>query len=95
MPKRYKLDLHNFKPIDYGLLEIELEFKLDSFLRPLLNLKSCKIEIVVGKGLNSKRFINGKNPLRFYTEKYLQKLNLDYKEGGYFEGQDGVLIVHW
>jgi hypothetical protein len=59
---------------------------LDRFLNPFLNSKSGnqnrKIEIVVGRGLNSNTFIDGKNPLRFYTEMYLHKTGFDWKNNG-------------
>jgi hypothetical protein len=92
--KVYKLDLHNFKPNGFSVQK-DLEEILDRFFSPLMPLESCRIELIVGKGINSKRFINKKNPLRYYTEIYLQKLNLNFREGGFLNGQDGVIIVEW
>ncbi len=34
--------------------------------------KKIKLGIIVGKGNGSKRLINGKNPLRYWTETYLK-----------------------
>jgi hypothetical protein len=89
------LDLHYFRASDYSSMERELEHKLDNFIHPFLNLNNCRFEIIVGKGHNSKNLIQGKNPLRYYTESYLNKMGLSYRDGGYFEGQEGVLVVEW
>ncbi len=77
----------------------ELVFKqIDSFLYPLFKNKNSqlnqKVKIIIGKGINSKNKIQGKAPIRYYTELYLNKLGIVYKEGDYFDGQDGVLIFY-
>jgi|688.fasta_scaffold157733_3 hypothetical protein len=82
--KSLNLRGHRFQ--DLSNLENEIEIVLDRFLNPFLNSKSGnqnrKIEIVVGRGLNSNTFIDGKNPLRFYTEMYLHKTGFDWKNNG-------------
>lgn len=94
--KTYKLDLHNLKLTGFSLEE-ELKRKLDSFFSPLLPMPSCKVELVVGRGVNTnpKNFINGQNPLKFYTKKYLQKMDLSFTEGDMLNYNDGVLVVWW
>lgn len=88
------LDLHN---LGFGsFLEVEevVFGELDRFLYPFLSgKKSGQVRIIVGRGLNSKRRIEGRNPMRYYTEKYLKNVGLTWRDGGYFDGQDGVLII--
>lgn len=76
-------------------LATEVELSLDNFLRPYLHRNQVRLRIVVGKGTRSQVLIAGKNPLRHYTELYLQKMNLPFREGREWEGQAGVLIVEW
>lgn len=77
----YSLNLRGVKFQDLSNLQDEVELELDRFLTPFLTSKSSnrKITIVVGRGLNSTRLIEGKNPLRFYTEQYLQKLGMNWR----------------
>jgi Smr domain len=74
-------------------IQQEVEVLLDRFLLPYMNKKNITLRIVVGKGINSNTNINGKNPLRFYTEQYLKSLGFNYRNGSYNEGQEGVIIV--
>lgn len=87
----------NLRSIRFDLgsdLGFQVEAIIDAFITPhLIQNKGQKLCLIVGKGTNSKQFINGKNPLRYYTESYLQKLNLKFENGGYGEGQEGVILV--
>lgn len=87
-------------------LKESVELKLDKFIRPFLfrqngnfnnnvhgNTK-MELKIIVGKGNNSAHFIDGKNPLRYFVENYLEKLGLNWKNAGYFDGQEGVILVN-
>lgn len=77
------LDLHHLKFNSPYEIEEKIYHKLDNFLHPFLkkhtSSHTIKVEIVVGKGLNSTNFIEGKNPLRFYVEKYLNKLGIEWQ----------------
>jgi hypothetical protein len=79
--REYTLNLRNHVFLDLSNLQNEVELALDQFLKPFIksNSKTRKITIIVGRGLNSARFISGKNPLRFYTEVYLGKTGFDWK----------------
>ncbi len=72
------LDLHDYHFGNYTIFETELNNVLDKFLAPHLNKPNFQVKIIVGRGLNSTRFINKKNPLRYYTEQYLDQLKLEY-----------------
>lgn len=87
------LNLRQHKFVDLSHLQSEIEVILDQFLAPCLNRSRFCVTIIVGKGANSKRFINGKNPLRYYTEQYLKKLGLPFRNGQFHEGQEGVIVV--
>ena len=76
-------------------LQQEVEGYLDRFLRPHLYRERVILRIVVGKGINSSTYIQGTNPLRHYTERYLRRLGLAYRNGQLWEGQEGVIIVEW
>jgi hypothetical protein len=78
---RHTLNLRSTKFYDLGNLQNEVEMILDKFLRAFLLSKHSKpiLFIIVGRGLNSKTFINDKHPLRFYTENYLDKVGLFWK----------------
>lgn len=94
MPTIPELDLHKYRPSDPLFIQADIENLLDKFLTPfLIKTKALEVRIVVGKGLRSSRSINGKNPLRFYVENYLNGLGLNYKDAGYYDGQEGVIIV--
>lgn len=72
--------------------------RLDTFIYPYLILKKADyidLRIIVGKGLSSRNSIEGKNPVRYYTEKYLEQLQIEWRDGGYFEGQEGVIVVRF
>ncbi len=71
----------------------EIELVLDKFIAPLLQRQGISAKIIVGKGMNSSTFIDGKHPLRYYTECYLSKLGLYWKNGFLTEGKEGVIVV--
>jgi len=94
MPSIPELDLHKYRPSDPLFIQADIENLLDKFLTPfLVKPKAAQVRIVVGKGLRSKRSIAGKNPLRFYVENYLNGLGLQYADAGYYDGQEGAIVV--
>lgn len=74
-------------------IENTVETYLDSQIHPFLMRSNYQIRIVVGKGIGSKKLFGGKNLLRVLTENYLRKLDLAWRNGNHFEGQEGVIIV--
>lgn len=95
MPNIPELDLHKYRPQDPLFIQSDIENLLDRFLTPfLVKPKADTLRIIVGKGLRSTRLIAGKNPLRHYVENYLNGLGLNYKDAGYYDGQEGVIIVY-
>jgi hypothetical protein len=65
---------------DVQFMRSEIEQALDKFLLPFLRSnKNQKVEIIVGRGLNSNFFIEGKHSSLYYTEIYLNKLGLDWR----------------
>lgn len=88
-----ELNLRNTQFQNSNHIQQEVEHLVDSFVRPFLQQRNMALRIIVGKGVNSKRFINGKNPLRYYTENYLNILGLNWRNGQQWEGQEGVVIV--
>lgn len=87
------LDLHNFQASDWQFFESELFQKLDEFIYQHSRSKINKVAIVVGKGLSSRRLIEGKNPLRYYTEQYLNQTALEWTNADHFSGGSGVIWV--
>jgi hypothetical protein len=93
--KKAKLDLH-FLELKNGQTPQEtVERLLDAFLTKYLLCTSVKLEIVVGRGIGSTRFINGKNPVKHYTEQYLRRMNCPFREGSILFNEDGVIWVEW
>jgi|GEM_PF-3711150 len=81
---------HNFD------LQNQVERIVDQFLTPFLTTKNTNQpnpRIIVGRGLNSKKLIAGKNPLRYYTENYLNKIGLSFVSGLDLDGGEGVIVV--
>ena len=76
-------------------LQNQVELILDKFISKFLvsNRQNLQIKIIVGKGLSSKKLIKGKNPLRFYTETYLNNMGLSYSSAPEFDGGSGVILV--
>ena len=68
---------------------------LDRFMTRHLLCKTADLTIIVGKGLGSRSVIEGKNPLRYYTEKYLEKVGCAWTNGDFWNGQDGCIRVRW
>ena len=89
------LNLRSYNFEDPSNIPQEVELILDSFIAPFLQRRSVRLIIIVGKGIGSRRTIGGKNPLRYYTERYLNALQLPYRQGAYHEGQEGVIIVEF
>ncbi len=87
------LDLHNFRASGWQFFENELFQKIDNFVYHSQQSGQKKVEIVVGRGINSKNQIEGKNPLRFYTEKYLQQAGLTWQAGVELNRNSGTIVV--
>lgn len=93
--KNSTLDLHHIRPLP-GEPYQDCVFRIvDKFVTPYLLKPTGKLRIIVGKGLGSKKFINGKNLLRYYVELYLNQVGLYYTEGEIFDGQEGVIKIEW
>ena len=93
--KKSTLDLHSIRPLP-GESHQECVFRLvDKFITPYLFKPTANLRIIVGKGLGSKKFINGKNLLRYCTELYLDSVGIEYKEGSFIDGQEGVIKIEW
>jgi hypothetical protein len=86
--KQTELNLRGIRFNDLSDLQNEVELILDKFLRPYLksNNHNKRLTIVVGRGLNSSTFIDNKNPLRFYTENYLNMLGMEWKNNSLNQG---------
>ena len=92
---QYTLDLHHLK-LNYGENVQEAVYRiLDNFMSRTLMARTADLTIIVGKGLGSKHFIDGKNSLRFYTEQYLSMVGCTWTNGDYTTGQEGVIRVRW
>lgn len=91
MKRELNLRSHQFHNRSH--LQQEVEHIIDNFVGRFLHQRNIMLRIIVGKGVNSKNFINGKNPLRYYTEQYLNSLNVPWRNGQHWEGQEGVIIV--
>jgi hypothetical protein len=77
MPKTYSLDLHKLGLKDEPNPQDVIYRKLDQFITPLLKKQDIQIEIIVGRGHNSRTFIDGMPVLRYYTYQYLNMLHLE------------------
>jgi hypothetical protein len=93
----YVLDLHRLWFESESFVQEEVELELDRFVTPFLRVKpgrsSIRLTIVVGKGIHSHHFIEGKNPLRYYTEIYLQEVGLAWKNADNFHGGQGAIVI--
>jgi hypothetical protein len=95
------VDLHDINGRGNPISEQDVWNVLDNFMHTMehkhsMKLKkgfSIKVGVIVGKGVRSKNWINGKNPLRAYTEEYLNHCNLNWRNGRYGEGEEGVIVV--
>ena len=95
------MDLHNLNGKGNSITENDIWIALDRFINnvKLQNSRQIKTEIpvkiciVVGKGLQSKNFINGKSILRFHTEKYLDKCGYSWRDGHYNQGGTGAILA--
>jgi hypothetical protein len=95
------LDLHHLNGIGKTITQEDVWLALDKFISKIKiqNNKKIrygqhvKINIIVGKGLQSKNLINGKNPLRYFAENYLNLCGYTFKDGEYFNGQNGTIVA--
>jgi DNA-nicking Smr family endonuclease len=94
IPKSNILNLHELCFEGEGFVQEELEEILDGFVSPfLLDKHTQKLLIITGKGIHSRHFINGKNPLRYYTEIYLDKIQVDWYHTDIEHGGVGAIVV--
>ncbi len=93
----FALDLHSLWFESASFVQEEVELELDRFISPFLRVKPgrnpIKITIIVGKGIHSHHYIEGKNPLRYYTEIYLQEVGLSWRNADNFHGGRGAIVV--
>ena len=95
------IDLHNLNGVGQTVDEHDVWNAIENFLGKMRQKHAQKLKkgfkiklgIVVGKGVRSKNKINGKNPLRFYTEQYLNHCSFEWRNGRFGEGEDGVIVV--
>ena len=88
------LDLHQLYFESEIFVQEELEQVLDSFVTPfLVDQTTQTVLIVTGKGIHSRHFINGKNPLRYYTEQYLNNVKLSWQYQAQAHGGKGAILV--
>jgi hypothetical protein len=90
--KNHILNLHELYFEGSSFIQEELEEVLDDFVAPNL-VKPTKLLIITGKGIHSKHFIQGKNPLRYYTEKYLEKVGIPWKYADEHHGSYGAIVA--
>jgi hypothetical protein len=89
------IDLHHVRIQKNETVQEVVFRKLDKFMARHLICKTADLTIIVGKGLGSKNFIDGKNALRYYTEQYLQNVGCTWTNGDYWTGQEGTIRVRW
>lgn len=94
IPSTNILNLHDIYFDGEEFVQEELEEILDGFVTPfLLDTVSQKLLIITGKGIHSKHFINSKNPLRYYTEIYLDKIQVNWHHTDSEHGGVGAIVV--
>jgi len=97
------VDLHDLNGPSKSIDQSDVWNALDSFLSKVKNKHAQKLKkgfvinlgIVVGKGVRTKNWINGKNPLRHYTEEYLNHCGYSWRSGRQGEGEEGIIVVEF
>lgn len=93
-PTNQILNLHQLYFEGESFVEEEVEEVVDNFVSPyLLSQNREELMIITGKGIHSKHFIEGKNPLRYYTENYLDKIGFTWKYADAKHGSYGAILV--
>ena len=88
------LNLHELYFEGESFVQEELEEVLDRFVSPyLISETKENLLIITGKGIHSRHFIDGKNPLRYYTEIYLDKVGVDWSYEDERHGGKGAIWV--
>jgi Smr domain len=94
IPASNILNLHELYFEGESFVQEELEEILDGFVSPFLMDKSNpRLLIITGKGIHSRHFINSKNPLRYYTEIYLDKIQVPWRHTDTEHGGVGAIVV--
>jgi DNA-nicking Smr family endonuclease len=94
IPINLVLNLHQLYFEGESFVEEEIEEIVDNFMSPyLMSQGGEELRIITGKGIHSKHFINGKNPLRYYTEKYLDKIGFAWKYADERHGGCGAIVI--
>ena len=94
IPSNNILNLHQMYFEGESFVQEELEEALDSFVTPYLtDNRTDQVLIITGKGIHSKHFIEGKNPLRYYTEKYLDEIGAEWIHTDEMHGGVGAIIA--
>jgi hypothetical protein len=95
------IDLHSLNGFGKYIDQHDVWHALDKFivqtkLNKARQIKSglhVQIAIIVGKGLQSKNLIEGKNPLRYFAESYLNTCNYKWKTADFLGGGDGTIFA--
>ena len=89
------LNLRAIRFSGINFMEQEIQMELDRFVSPFLLGKGGKVKltIIVGRGLNSKRLIQNKHPVRYYTETYLNRMGFSWRQGEINNGGEGVIVL--
>lgn len=95
------IDLHHLNGYGQVISQNDVYDALDEFFEDMKaryhgNIKKfgrVKIGVICGKGNNSRRHINGKNPLRVYTERYIKHCGYQWRNGKPSEGEHGMIVV--
>ncbi len=94
IPTNNILNLHQMYFEGESFVQEDLEEVLDFFVTPfLLDPTPDELLIITGKGIHSKHFINGKNPLRYYTELYLNEVGIDWQYEDEKHGGIGAIVA--
>ncbi len=97
------IDLHNLNGAGKSIDQSDVWNAIESFLVKARHKHAQKLKkgfvvnlgIIVGKGVRSKNWINGKNPLRYYAEEYLDHCGHSWRNGRIGEGEEGVIVVEF
>lgn len=95
------IDLHNLNGSNAKISQNDVFDELDGFIHSIKtryegNIKKfgrVKIGVICGKGIHSKNFVYGKNPLRVFVERYIKMTGYQWRNGKVSEGEEGVIVI--